>query len=213
MDITTPEINIDPVRIGKQYKHIQIHERSLAKQVSLLLYKPKPISVWEVLIPVLFIFNHIEFKRKREFFVLNTLFTKQLALDAAFAMVKDNRSEQEVMADVEEKTKGVLVSDTQNVYSESIRQSQHREIAFLINHYRILFHTSGMDYTEMVICAYPLLEAYMDFLKCLNALEKDVSNTAQLFLDSKTDVDMLNRIESTLETIRITEAKKIYRFK
>ena len=206
-------INIDPERLVKQFNQIQTYERILAKRVSLSLFKPRPVSVWEVLIPVLFVFNHIELKQKRELFILNILFTKQLALDAALDMVKDGRSKQEVQDDVEVKTKKVLASDTQNVYSESIRQCQHREIALLIDHYQMLFHTKGMNYIEMVIHAYPLLEAYMDFLTRLKALEKDVSDAAQKILGLKTDVDMLNRIESTLETLRITEAQKIYEHK
>ena len=198
------------IKLVKQFNQIQAHERLLAKWVSLSLIPPRPVSVWEVLIPVLFVFSYMELKQKRELFTLNMLFTKQLALDAALDMVKDGRSKKDALADVSVKTKDVLASDTQKVYSESIRQCQHQEIALLIDHYQKLFHTRCVDYVEMVIHAYPRLETYMDFFYRLKALEKGVTDAAQQILGLKIDIPMLNRIESTLENIRITEAQKIY---
>jgi hypothetical protein len=60
------------------------HEVSMARAISALLIQSKPISVWEIMIPVIFILNFAKTKQSREVFVQNHLFTKNMALKAAF---------------------------------------------------------------------------------------------------------------------------------
>ena len=78
----------------------------------------KPLTVWEILIPIIFIFRYAKSKSEREIFSQNLLFTKELALKAALRMKRDSKTRDEVMLHVEKKTSDILASDSQGIYSE-----------------------------------------------------------------------------------------------
>ncbi|MBW2585003.1 MAG: NF038143 family protein, partial [Deltaproteobacteria bacterium] len=79
-----------------KYKIILEHERSMARVVAGSLIQPKPISVWEVMIPIIFIHNIVKTKQSQEVFIQNHLYTKNMALKAAFDMFKKELNKQAV---------------------------------------------------------------------------------------------------------------------
>lgn len=196
--------------LDKQYKRILMQERSIAKRVSHAFVKPKPLTVWEVMLPIIFIFTIMRLKETREIFTLNILFTKQLALNAALAMLKEDRPREAVMADIKSKTNEVLASDTKKLYSVEIQQQQMKEINLLIDHYCKLFASDGKDYASMVIDAYRTRENYSDFLVQLTAVEKEVTLTAQKKLNAMTDDATVAKIERILDRARTDEINKIF---
>ena len=74
----------------KKHRSILDQERAWAAAVARTLTKPRPISAWEVMIPVLLVFTHMHSKGRREVTIQNLTFTKKLALDAALTMVKSD---------------------------------------------------------------------------------------------------------------------------
>ena len=110
--------------MDKRYEALLYHERSWARAVSFAAMRPKPLTVWEVLIPIFIVFNHMRLKGAREVFAQNLLFTKKLALDAALAMTKNGQSKAHAISTVEEKTTALLASVKDGIYSEQIRQKQ-----------------------------------------------------------------------------------------
>ena len=97
-----------PTVLDTKHENILANERSLAKTVANTVIEQPPLTAWEVLIPIVFLYNFLRFRRAREIFVLNFLFTKKLALEAAFDMVKRGGTKEEAIARVKEKTGEIL---------------------------------------------------------------------------------------------------------
>ena len=76
--------------LDTKYKIVLEQERSMARAVAGSLIQPKPISVWEVMIPVIFILNFVKTKQSREIFIQNHLFTKIICLQLfpAFSLLQ-----------------------------------------------------------------------------------------------------------------------------
>jgi hypothetical protein len=124
----------------KNFKIISERERSMAQGVAVSLIRPKPLTVWEIMIPVIFILNYVKLKHSREIFVQNQMFTKKMALDAALDMLKKNASKEKVMEQIRAKTEELVSSVPGGIYSDDIRRQQLIEIDLLIDHYSRLLN-------------------------------------------------------------------------
>jgi len=199
-----------PRDIDKRYEAVLYHEQSWAKAVSFAAMRPKPLTVWEVLIPIFIIFNHMRLKGAREVFAQNLLFTKKLALDAALAVTKNGQSKAHAMSPVEEKTKALLASVKDDIYSEQIRQKQMQEIHLLIDHYCRLLQAEGEEYATLVAHSYNNLNQYKSFLEELKGAEGEVNRAAVKTLGSQADTETLSRIEAASHHMRLETAQKIF---
>jgi hypothetical protein len=199
-----------PTVLDTKYESILSRERSLAKAVASAVIESKPLTVWEMMIPLVFIHNFLRFKRTREVFTLNFLFTKKLALEAAFDTVKKGQSRQQAMARIKEKTRNILAADKKGIYSQKIRQRQMKEIELLIEHYRKLLQAEGKDYNSMMKNAYQAWEEYNAFLGQLKRAEKEVNRAAQQTVRVATASDVVSKMEKATERIRTSEAGKIF---
>jgi hypothetical protein len=199
-------------KAGLKKKHdiILSRETNHARLVALKAIKPKPFSVWEVLIPIFFIFGYLKSKEQREIFAQNLLFTKKLALEAAFDMMKKDHSRESADRRILKKTDDLLAALPGNVYSETIRREQLKEIDLLIDHYCRLFDGDGKDYPALVVSAYPQRGAYVDFQEKLTRSEKNVTQAARQTLGGNTDSVMAARIEETMTAVRKAEIDKIF---
>lgn len=200
-----------PANLNHKYKRILARERSVANSVALSVVKPKPIGVWEFMIPVIFILNYMKNKQIKELLIQNCMFTKKLALDASFEMIQTECSKEKAIAKIEKKTNDILASDTQKIYSDAIRRKQLQEIDMLIDHYLKLLETEGEDYSSLVINTYQSYESYMTFLEQLKSVEKEVSKAAQETLGDRADTTTLSKIEKTTDNIRMAEVEKIFK--
>jgi hypothetical protein len=198
--------------LKKKYELILSRERAVAKSVALQAIKPKPFSVWEVLIPVIFILSYMRAKESRETFTQNLLFTKKLALEAAYDMVKKEQSREAVMARVRSHTESLLASVPAGVYSDEIRREQIKEIDLLIDHYCRLIRAEGGDYAALVINAYQTKEAYCAFHEKLRSAEINVTEAARRTLGVQADSDIAARIEAATDRLRLAEVEKIFNF-
>jgi len=199
-----------PADIDKRYEAVLFHERSWAKAVSFSAMRPKPLTVWEVLIPIFIIFNHMRLKGAREVFAQNLLFTKKLALDAALAVTKNGQNKAHAMSAAEEKTKALLASVKDGIYSEQIRQKQLEEIDLLIGHYCQLLQAEGKDYATLVAHSYSNPNQYRSFLEELKRAEGEVNRAAVKTLGSQADTETLSRIEAASHDMRMDTAQKIF---
>jgi len=199
-----------PTVLDTKYESILSRERSLAKAVASAVIESKPLTVWEMMIPLVFIHNFLRYKRTREVFTLNFLFTKKLALEAAFDTVKKGQSRQQAMARIKEKTRNILAADKKGIYSQKIRQRQMKEIELLIEHYRKLLQAEGKDYNSMMKNAYRTWEEYSAFLEQIRRAEKEVNRAAQQTVRVATASDLVSKMEKATERIRRSEAGKIF---
>ena len=151
--------------LDEKYESVLRHEQSWAKAVALAAMQPKPVTVWEVLIPIFIVFNHMRLKGAREVFAQNLLFTKKMALDAAFRLTNKGQSKEAALAPILEKTSALLTSDANGIYSEQIRRNQLKEIDLLIEHYRKLLRVDGENHASLIVHAYSNQDDYKDFLE------------------------------------------------
>ena len=133
------------IDLKKKYNIILSRETTIARSVALAVIKPRPFSVWEVLIPIIFIFGYMKSKENREVFAQNVLFTKTVALQAAFDMLKKDLSRDAAMERVRSKTKDMIASIPEGIYSNEIRREQLKEIDLLVDHYCRLLNSDGDD--------------------------------------------------------------------
>ena len=52
----------------------------MAQGLAASLIRPKTLTVWEIMIPVIFILNYAKLKQSREILIQNQMFTKKMAL-------------------------------------------------------------------------------------------------------------------------------------
>jgi len=199
-----------PEDLDRKFKNILDRDRAVAKLVSMAVVRPKPLGVWDVTIPIIFILNFMKLKQTREIFVQNFMFTKRLALDAARNIIKKDRTRESELAQIEDKTKSILDADTDGIYSEEIRRSQMEEIDLLIDHYCKLFKTDGVDYSFLVINTYQDRRGYTAFFSKLKDTEKKVSNAAKRVLGEKADTVALSKIEAATDRVRKAEVERIF---
>lgn len=199
-----------PTRLKKKFDMILSRERRTVKSVALQTIKPKPFSVWEVLIPIVFILGYMRSKEQREIFAQNLIFTKKMALEAAFEMLDKDRSKETVMRGIVSETESLLPSSPNGVYSDAIRQQQIREVDLLIDHYCRLLRADGIDYAALVTNAYQTKTDYSDFQDKLASAERMVIQAARETLGHQTDNEMAVGIETATEKIRRQEVETIY---
>ena len=194
----------------KKYKIILEKEQSMARALALSLIKSKPLTVWEIMIPVIFILNYVKLKHSREIFVQNQMFTKKMALDGALDMKKKDVSKDTLMAQIDTKTQELVASVPGGIYSDDIRQQQLIEIDLLIDHYGRLLNTAGKDYASLVTETYQTAAAYASFIDALQSAEKAVMNAAHRTLGSKADTHTAAKIESISASMRAAEVKNLF---
>lgn len=185
-------------------------ETMIARSVAMAVIKPRPFSVWEVLIPIIFIFGYMRSKEKREVFAQNVLFTKVTALQAAFDMLKKDLSRNDALERVRSKTRDLITSVPDGIYSDEIRSEQLKEIELLLDHYCRLLNSTGDDYDSLVLHAYQTSERLAGFYGQLQKAEEAVGRAARDTLGERADTDTLEGINAALQKTRLKETEKIF---
>ena len=187
--------------LKKKFKTILSHEQSQANFVALKVNPPRPLSVWEVLIPIVFILAYMKSNERRQVFAQNLMFTKKMALEAAHDMIAKNQTKGAALMRIEFQTRQLLTSVPEGIYSDAIRQGHH---------YLKLLRADGKDYGALVLGVYPQRKDYLDFQQALSSLEKQVSRAAGQTLGAQADAAMLSRIESATQELRSAEIQNIF---
>jgi len=196
-----------PTILDTKYNSILAEERSLAKAVAEEVIGVNTVGVWDIVIPVFFVMNIIKSKRAKEGFILNLLFTKKLALEAAYNMIDKEITRDNALAAIDDKTSRVLSSDRKGVYSEKVRLRQMKEIALLLDHYSKLINADGKKYEIMVNNAYGTKKRYLEFLDQLKRAEKDVNYAAlQTVGNNASAKDFVFKMEKAVQSIRAASA-------
>ena len=200
-----------PTFTDTKHNIILSQERRLAKAVARRAVKVPDITVWAFMIPLIFIFNYLKYKRASDAFVLNFLFTKWLALDAALDIVKNGQYRQDMIARINDKTGDILASDKRGVYSEKVRRKQMNEINLLLDHYLKLLEAEGRSYESLVKNAYQTQDNYEVYLHELMLAEKAVNQTALQTVGKTEDAyELVSGMEKAAERIRMEQAAKIF---
>ena len=196
--------------IKRKYDMILSHETAFARSVALATIKPKPFSVWEVTIPIIFIFSYMKSKETREVFVQNVMFTKKMAIQAAFDILKKGQTRESVMERIRSKTREMIASVPGGIYSAEIRREQLKEIDLLIDHYSRLLNSQGNDYDSLVLNAYQTPDRLADFFERLQEAEDSVGRAAHNTLGGSADTPTLERMKAAMKKSRLKETEKIF---
>ena len=199
-----------PTILDTKYENILAQENTVAKSVARSVIGESSVTVWDVLIPIVFIFNMLKFKRAREIFALNFLFTKKLALQGAFDMIKTGQSREDALAQIRSRTSEILAADKKGIYSIKIRQKQMREMELLLDHYSRLLNAEGKDYSSMVRNAYLSRKDYGAFAKQLEGIEKEVNRAASQTVKTTSAPDIIIKMEEATARLRAAEAENIF---
>jgi hypothetical protein len=203
--------NILPTVLDTKCANIYKEERSVAKAVAAEVIGIQNMGVWDFVMPPVFLVNLFKNRRSKEAFILNLLFTKKLALDAAREMVADGLSREAALEGVAKTTDSVLAADTKGVYSDKVRQRQLNEIDLLIGHYYKLIISGDKTYESMLRAAYPDRKGYLEFIKQLAHAEKDVDRAALgVAGNSQGAKEFVSKMEKYLEDVRKLDADKYY---
>ena len=186
------------------------HETAFARSVALATIKPKPFSVWEVTIPIIFIFSYMKSKETREVFVQNVMFTKKMAIQAAFDILKKGQARESVMERIRSKTREMIASVPGGIYSAEIRREQLKEIDLLIDHYSRLLNSQGNDYDSLVLNAYQAPDRLADFFERLQQAEDSVGRAAHNTLGGSADTPTLERMKAAMKKSRLKETERIF---
>jgi len=200
-----------PTFVDTKYNIIRSQERRLAKAVAKKVVKMPDITIWVFMVPFIFFFTLLKYRRTHETFVLNMLFTKRLALDAALDIAKKGQSRQDAVAQIDNKTQDILNADNKGIYSEKIRRKQMNEINLLLDHYLKLLGAEGNSYEALVKDAYQNRDNYEAFLRELVPVERAVNRAAiQTVGASETAYEIVSGMERATERIRAEQAEKIF---
>ena len=196
--------------IRRKYDKILSHESAIARSVAAASIKARPFSVWEVTIPIIFIFGYMKSKETREVFAQNVMFTKKMAIQAAFDILKKGQTRESVMERIRSKTQEMIASVPDGIYSAEIRREQLKEIDLLIDHYCRLLNSQGNDYDSLVLNAYQTPDRLADFFERLQEAEDSVGRAARNTLGSSADISTLERMKSAMKKSRLKETEKIF---
>lgn len=199
-----------PIVLNTKFEAILAQERALARAVASAVIGDNPVGVWDVVIPLVFLYNLLRFRRAKEIFALNFLFTKRLALDAAFDMIDKGQSKEAALAHIGEKTNKVMAADKKGLYSEKIRQRQMQEIDLLLDHYCKLLRGEGKGYGSLLKNAYPTREDYTAFLERLKRAEKEVNRAAKQTVGTGAAGELVPKMEKATESLRAAEVEKTF---
>ncbi|MEE8329612.1 MAG: NF038143 family protein [Thermodesulfovibrionia bacterium] len=155
----------------KKYDIIQSAEEEFAREVALGVLVARPVSVWETLIPFMFIMDYLRRGSVVRLYVRNFMFPRKMAIDAALDINSGEDREKRLLR-VEEAIKEWL--NSLKLYSPGLHRNQMEVIALLIEHYSKLLNSDGDTYNSLVKSAYNNRGNYEAYLSRLVSLEKEV---------------------------------------
>jgi len=203
--------SILPTVLDTKCSNIYREERSVAVAVAADVIGSYMAGVWDFFMPPLLIFNLLKNKRTKEGFILNLLYTKKLALEAASDMVDKSLTRESALQKAEEVTGNVLSADSKGIYSDKVRQKQLSEISLLTGHYHRLIISAGKTYAEMLKDAYPDRAGYLEFVSKLNQAEKDVNHAALVTVGRNDNArQFVEKMEKSVQKIRQLDADKYF---
>ncbi len=196
--------------IKTNYRLVKKAETRRAERIAARVLGIRPISVWEVLIPVIFIFGFIQSRQRRDLFAQNLLFTKKFALEGARDMRLKQVSRSDVLAGFINQSNAILDQDQGGIYSQDIQQYQYREIDLLLTHYQKLINVRGDSHEALIQAAYPKAGLYQFFIQSLITIEDQVMTAAQSTLGRKADAKTLERLRNYSKQDYENQIQRLY---
>lgn len=191
-----------------RYDLIWNHENQFAYKVAKQVLQKPGISVWLVLMPILFLFyahKIQQYKAGIHNFTKGLMRTKILALDSALKEINTGRKDDEV--------ENNLISPELEPSMEVMRvhKKQFAEVELLKVHYGKLLRQEGTSYRALVRQAYQTGGAYRLFLNQLVQIENEVMEAVlQAYHPSEEDRAVTKKMQEAMHAIREEDLKAFF---
>jgi hypothetical protein len=189
-------------KLEEKAKMIMDHEEWFADSLAIKIVERPTLSVWMILIPIVFLYYFYRFKKfaeGRKEFVKNYMISRKQALSKAMERV--NGDKKAGVAEIPD-TIG-LNGDTKKYYSELL--------VALFDHYVRLLQSSGESYQELVKSAYGSSSEFTVFLNNLTRIEDRLNGSFRSQdADRETFTAVIGSIREYSEKIRRATIEKIF---
>lgn len=194
--------------IDEKYRLILEREQTFARIIALKVIEKPKLSVWMILIPIIFIQYFSEYKRFHagvEGFSGEFIYTRKVALKAALASIKKGMNKEDAIAESDyQKNTGLSEK------ALKMHENQLREIALLFDHYEKLLRAEGDTYDSLVREAYVNGNSYRLFLNQTREMENKTNASMKESLGREDLPGIMDRMEIAVEETRTEELKKIF---
>ena len=157
--------------MAEKYDLILSAEERFAREVALAVIVTAPISVWQSLIPFMFVFDFLRrqttTRRYKEYF----MFPRSLAIDTARDIL-EGQDKADRLSGIGPEVEARL--NRIGLYSPAIHQRQMEVIDMLADHYLKLFKASGDTYEELIKNAYGNRHDFLAFTGQLAGSEESL---------------------------------------
>ena len=155
----------------EKYDMIVAAERQFAREVTLGVIVGRPVTVWQYIIPGMFIFDFLRRGSAIKQYTRHFMFPRMLALDAARAEIQ-GPDKTATSADIKDDISKWL--HALNLYTPELHQAQTAVVDVLTGHYSKLLMVEGDAYLLLIKNAYQNREGFQTFLDQISAAEKKV---------------------------------------
>ena len=189
--------------INEKYDMVEAHERQFAHLLSLQVIDRPTLSVWMILIPIIFVhyfYRFNKFNTGRKEFAKNYLVSRLRALEESLRV-----SETGHKPDIEKLTaQASLPKNALPAYRELLR--------VLIDHYADLLRARGETYEELVRSAYGNRSSFLLFVNGLNKVEKNLDSALKPDMEEVTEGfdEVVALIERFSDKLRREDAERIF---
>lgn len=178
-------------------------ERVFAQAVSAVVIDKPTLSLWMILIPVIFVhffYRLNKYSQGRKEFVQHFILTKERALDETVAAL-----ESETKPDANKLTQAADIP-------EGTSKTYRAWMKVLLEHYRDLLVSEGDTYESMVRAVYKNKTNYLLFLNSLSEAERAFDSALKPHLEADTNGvnGIVKKIESCSTELRRQEAAQIF---
>jgi len=179
------------------------HETAHAYELSAAVFEKPQLSVWMILIPIIFVFHmyrHQRYVNGRKAFTENYLITRNRAIDAAYSSCLND--------DTTDLTQFVTTSGV----PDSTKGEFRGWIKMLIEHYQTLILANGNDFESLVRDAYKTKMNYLLVINSLNTAERRFSEALKPHIgaDLQAVENTIDKIDHHTEIIRKQSAELIF---
>lgn len=199
-----------PASLEDRYRLVLSREQVYSRKVAIQVIEKPKLSVWMVLIPILFlhyIYRYQRFQAGVEEFAREFVYTRKLALDAALNSIKSGIGKPDAILRASDFYNKTGLADK----AAGVRQKQMKEIEVLFDHYERLLKAEGDSYESLLRHAYVTGAGYMQFLSQLQKAEREVNRAVMHAFSRKEGFsEIISRIETVVEELRMEEVEKIF---
>jgi hypothetical protein len=178
-------------------------ERRFAEELALRVIEKPTVSVWTILIPILFVYHmyrHSQYVDGRKQFVEHYLMSRTNAVREAAAALAEARAPDVARLAVANGT----AADIQPLLQDLLRE--------LVEHFMTLLKADGRDRDSLVRFSYESGTAYLLVMNRLNASERKLYEALGIRLQEQQEGanSMVASIEVESERLRREEAHRIF---